>query len=534
MIKKRKDTNPKEGEKKYGNVNYADETNKKYPLDTAAHVKAASSYWGMSKNKSKYSAEDQKKISAKIAAAEKKFGIGEHSVPVGEIVIFRSGEHETKDGKKVKYTDADLDELCETFPENEDEQPAFIVGHSSDYSVKTAIPAFGRVRGYLKRVGHDLIAGGSEFSDVLASWVKDGYYTERSIETQKTAEGKRRLFAVAMLGAIPPAVKGMPSILSALENPALAFSSPGGETEEFADTIVESIEWESLEDIAIESLIEDVKGCADELVKTLTEELVQDGEDKDDDPEYLAQVRSNVFNALYTFQDTIVNKVRGHFEFQDTVNEMEEEDESKLSEMATKIKDLAMHYFSKGKNLLTNQQKESDMDKDEKAAYEKTIADQKKQIDEFSVKQAETEKKVKEDAQKAADDKLRASVHEFCVKNGFDTNKAKELKVEETLFIAAKADEMVEFSQPDKTSVKKSAFEALQGIFVALNTSPKPGEMSEFSQPDPSSKEAKTLVDKAKSYVEKHHTEFSGKTDAEAVSYVIEQHVNHQINLNQN
>ena len=69
---------------------------------------------------------------------------------------------------------------------------------------------------------------------------------------------------------------------------------------------------------------------------------------------------------------------------------------------------------------------------------------------------------------------------------------------------------------------------------MALNTSPKPGEMSEFSQPDPSSKEAKTLVDKAKSYVEKHHTEFSGKTDAEAVSYVIEQHVNHQINLNQN
>ena len=75
-IKKRKDTSPKSGKEKYGDVNFADETNKKYPLDTPAHVKAAASYWGMAKNKAKYSAEDQKKISAKISAAEKKFKIG--------------------------------------------------------------------------------------------------------------------------------------------------------------------------------------------------------------------------------------------------------------------------------------------------------------------------------------------------------------------------------------------------------------------------------------------------------------------------
>ncbi len=75
-VAKRPDVNPKEGEKKYGDVEYADAKNKKYSLDTEAHVRAAASYWGQAKNKSKYSAEDQKTISAKISAAEKKFKIG--------------------------------------------------------------------------------------------------------------------------------------------------------------------------------------------------------------------------------------------------------------------------------------------------------------------------------------------------------------------------------------------------------------------------------------------------------------------------
>jgi hypothetical protein len=67
----------KKAEGKYGDVAYADETNKKYPIDTEEHVKAAASYFGMPKNRDKYSAEEQKTIDAKIAAAEKKFGIGE-------------------------------------------------------------------------------------------------------------------------------------------------------------------------------------------------------------------------------------------------------------------------------------------------------------------------------------------------------------------------------------------------------------------------------------------------------------------------
>lgn len=70
-IAKRPDVDPKEGEKKYGNVEYADPKNKKYPLDTAKHIKAAWSYIHMPKNAAKYSSEDASAIKAKIAAAWK-------------------------------------------------------------------------------------------------------------------------------------------------------------------------------------------------------------------------------------------------------------------------------------------------------------------------------------------------------------------------------------------------------------------------------------------------------------------------------
>lgn len=70
-VARRKDTSPKEGEDKYGNVEYADEKNKKYPLDTEKHIRAAWSYIHMPKNAAKYNADDVKAIKAKIAAAWK-------------------------------------------------------------------------------------------------------------------------------------------------------------------------------------------------------------------------------------------------------------------------------------------------------------------------------------------------------------------------------------------------------------------------------------------------------------------------------
>ncbi len=68
-IAERKDVSPKEGEDKYGSVEYADPTNKKYPIDTEEHIRAAWSYIHMPKNSEKYSAEDAAKIKERIASA---------------------------------------------------------------------------------------------------------------------------------------------------------------------------------------------------------------------------------------------------------------------------------------------------------------------------------------------------------------------------------------------------------------------------------------------------------------------------------
>src|ERR1700756_4887405 len=74
-IEKREDVSPKEGKSKYGDVTFADPKNKKYPLDSEAHVRAAWSYINMPKNAAKYSPADVASIKRKIKAAGKKYDI---------------------------------------------------------------------------------------------------------------------------------------------------------------------------------------------------------------------------------------------------------------------------------------------------------------------------------------------------------------------------------------------------------------------------------------------------------------------------
>lgn len=68
------DADKKRAEKEYGDVEYADEKNKKYPLDKE-HVHAAWSYINMPKNAAKYSAEELAAIKGRIKRAAKKFGM---------------------------------------------------------------------------------------------------------------------------------------------------------------------------------------------------------------------------------------------------------------------------------------------------------------------------------------------------------------------------------------------------------------------------------------------------------------------------
>lgn len=74
-IKRRDDVNPDEGERKYGDTEFADPTNKKYPVDSPDRVRAAWSYINQSDNAEKYSRDELNTIKNRIKRAAGKFGV---------------------------------------------------------------------------------------------------------------------------------------------------------------------------------------------------------------------------------------------------------------------------------------------------------------------------------------------------------------------------------------------------------------------------------------------------------------------------
>lgn len=74
-IERRDDVNPKRGEKEYGDVEFADPVNNKYPIDTPEHVRAAWSYINHKNDADKYSPDEVKLIKERIKRAAKQQGV---------------------------------------------------------------------------------------------------------------------------------------------------------------------------------------------------------------------------------------------------------------------------------------------------------------------------------------------------------------------------------------------------------------------------------------------------------------------------
>ena len=74
-IDRRDDVNPNEGEHKYGDVEFADPVNKKYPVDTPEHVRAAWSYINHKDNAATNDADEVQQIKRRIKRAAKKHGV---------------------------------------------------------------------------------------------------------------------------------------------------------------------------------------------------------------------------------------------------------------------------------------------------------------------------------------------------------------------------------------------------------------------------------------------------------------------------
>jgi hypothetical protein len=74
-IHHRDDVKPETGEHKYGEVEFADPVNKKYPVDTPEHVRAAWSYINHPDNAAKYKKNEVATIKGHIKRAAKKQGV---------------------------------------------------------------------------------------------------------------------------------------------------------------------------------------------------------------------------------------------------------------------------------------------------------------------------------------------------------------------------------------------------------------------------------------------------------------------------
>ena len=69
-IDRRDDVNPDRGEKEYGDVEFADPVNNKYPIDNPKHIRAAWSYINHQDNAAKYDKDEVETIKEK----REKFG----------------------------------------------------------------------------------------------------------------------------------------------------------------------------------------------------------------------------------------------------------------------------------------------------------------------------------------------------------------------------------------------------------------------------------------------------------------------------
>jgi hypothetical protein len=74
-ISRRDDVNPDEGKQEYGDVQFADPTNNKYPIDSEEHVRAAWSYINKKANAAKYDADEVEAIKGRIKRAAKRYDI---------------------------------------------------------------------------------------------------------------------------------------------------------------------------------------------------------------------------------------------------------------------------------------------------------------------------------------------------------------------------------------------------------------------------------------------------------------------------
>lgn len=136
----------------------------------------------------------------------------------GWIQIFRTGTHTDSRGRKMKWTERDLDRIATSYDPERREAP-IVVGHP-----KANAPAWGWVAA-LRRRGQVLEARFRQVAPAFRKAVREGRYKKRSISLYPD----RTLRHVGWLGGMPPAIEGMADVkFAGKKTRTYEFSTGGG------------------------------------------------------------------------------------------------------------------------------------------------------------------------------------------------------------------------------------------------------------------------------------------------------------------
>ena len=131
--------------------------------------------------------------------------------------IFKTGKHVDSKGRPFEATTDTLDKIIEM---NKGREVPIAIGHP-----ETDSPAWAW-SSELKRIGEILYAKPKQIVAEFEEWVKKGLYKERSISLNPDMT----LRHIGFLGAMPPAVEGLPAVKFAAEESSMVFefsSVPG-------------------------------------------------------------------------------------------------------------------------------------------------------------------------------------------------------------------------------------------------------------------------------------------------------------------
>ena len=194
--------------------------------------------------------------------------------------IFKTGIHRDSEGRERTWTGADLDHIVASYDPALHEAPV-VIGHPRENA-----PAYGWVKG-LSREGGILFADADlvpEFDEM----VRKGLFKKRSISLYE--DGTLR--HIGFLGAVPPAIKGLPDIrFGEGEATTIEIITPdrdskneqGGRTMKFVEWIrqLAGKEGVTLEDFPGERQVE-VKVKVEEERKRLEREFAEAGKARED------------------------------------------------------------------------------------------------------------------------------------------------------------------------------------------------------------------------------------------------------------